>query len=145
MANDIGWGKAFDPETGWGMAAVTGAEIGYGNVVINSHSGETNISSQDRDNEPTEDMVILADGPLIYVDVIDKTSMMFLSFILAEGVEPMDMVAELYYNGRIMSGMPVFSGINDLIVSPKSGEYYVNLILVIDGIDYNFRSNILTV
>jgi hypothetical protein len=145
MANDIGWGKAFDPETGWGMAAVTGAEIGYGNVVINSHSGETNISSQDRDNAPTEDMVILADGPLIYVDVIDKTSIMFLSFILADGVEPTDMIAEVYYNGEIMSGMPVFSGINDLIVSPNSGEYYVNLILVIDGMDYNFQSNILSV
>lgn len=146
MANEIGWGAPYDPESGYGMAAVNGAEIGYGTVVINSYSGETNISSIDADNDerPTEPM-ILADGPLIYVDVIDKTSMMFLSFILAEGVEPMDMLAELYYNGESYTALSVFSGINDLIVSPQAGEYYLNLMIIVDGQDYTFQSNILTV
>lgn len=143
MANEIGWGAAFSEENGYGMAAVNGAESVYGNVVITSYSGETNISSMDADN-PREPM-ILADGPLIYVDIIDKDSMMFLSFILADGVEPMDMVAELFYNGESYTALPVFSGINDLLFSPASGEYYLNLMITIDGEMYTFQSNILTI
>lgn len=52
MANEIGWGAAFSEENGYGMAAVTGSEIGYGTVVVNSYSGETNISAIDDDNFP---------------------------------------------------------------------------------------------
>lgn len=144
MANEIGWGQPYDAESGYGMAAVTGAEIGYGNVVINSYSGETNVSSMDVDSRGGE-IIILDDAPLIYVDVIDRTSIMFLSFILADGIEPMDMVAEIFYNGESYTAMPVISGINDLIVYPESGEYYVNLMIVIDGQDYTFQSNIYNV
>jgi hypothetical protein len=52
MANDIGWGSPFDAESGYGMAAVNGQSTGYGNVVVNSYSGETNISAIDDDNFP---------------------------------------------------------------------------------------------
>jgi hypothetical protein len=52
MANDIGWGKPFDAESGYGMAAFNGAADGYGTVVVNSYSGETNISAIDVDNFP---------------------------------------------------------------------------------------------
>jgi len=146
MGNEIGWGQPYDYESGYGMAAITGAESGYGNVIITSYSGETNISSEDSDNiEIPREPMILADVPLIYVDIIDKDSMMFLSFILADGVEPMDMVAELFYNGESYTALPVFSGINDLVLSPASGEYYLNLMITIDGEMYTFQSNILTI
>lgn len=146
MANEIGWGAAFSEENGYGMAAINGAESGYGNILMTSYSGETNISSQDADNiEIPREPMILADGPLIYVDIIDKDSMMFLSFILADGVEPMDMVAELFYNGESYTALPVVSGINDLVFSPASGEYYLNLMITLDGEIYTFQSNILTI
>ena len=51
MANEIGWGNAFDAVSGWGMASINNGDNGYGNVVINSYSGESNISSADADNE----------------------------------------------------------------------------------------------
>lgn len=54
MANDIGWGQPYDAESGYGMAAVNGGESGYGTIVISSYSGETNVSSMDDDNKPSD-------------------------------------------------------------------------------------------
>jgi hypothetical protein len=43
MPNEIGWEQPYDIESGYGMATVNGAASGYGTVVIDSYSGETNI------------------------------------------------------------------------------------------------------
>lgn len=157
MANEIGWGKAFDPETGWGMAAVTGAEIGYGNVVINSHSGETNISSQDRDNEPTDGdadntapdrdkVTILDQEPLIYMDSVGGfIPTMYLSFILADGVKASEITIDFYVDGSLSFNIPIVSGITQLWEFPPNGEYYGVLNVNVNGEVYTFRSNILTV
>ena len=75
MANEIGWGAAFSEENGYGMAAVTGAEIGYGNVVITSYSGETNISSMDADNPREDEMDILSEP--LNITVIEGSIYMY--------------------------------------------------------------------
>jgi len=147
MANDIGWGKAFDPETGWGMAAVNNGDTGYGYVVINSYSGETNISSRDADNiPPDEEIMILDDAPLIYMDSADGfIPVMYLSFRLAEGVESRDINADFYVDGSLSFNIPVVAGINQIWEFPPNGEYYAILNVNLDGQVYSFQSNILTV
>lgn len=67
MANEIGWGQPYDAESGYGMAAFNGAEIGYGTVVINSYSGETNISSMDADNPRGDELITVS----VYSQVVD--------------------------------------------------------------------------
>lgn len=146
MANEIGWGAAFSEESGYGMAAVNGAEIGYGNVVVNSYSGETNISSMDADNEPADRPTILNEMPLIYLDSIERLPVLFLSFILADGVMAMDMNIEVVVDGQVSFNLSVSSGITELWSFPPNGEYYVNLdILVAGGTHYSFTSNVLTI
>jgi hypothetical protein len=145
MANEIGWGRAFDPEIGWGMAAVTGAEIGYGNVVINSHSGETNISSQDRDNEPTDGDkgTILDELPLLYMDADN----MYLYFNLNPTVTPVSMTYN-FYKGDIFysDGVLADDGIHWIAEFPADDDYYLELTIVIDSENTSvFTSNILTV
>jgi hypothetical protein len=145
MANEIGWGRAFDPEIGWGMAAVTGAEIGYGTVVINSHSGETNISSQDRDNEPTDGDkgAILDELPLLYMDGDN----VYLYFNLNPTVTPVSMTYNFYIEDRFYSdGVLADDGIHWIAEFPEAGNYYLELTIVIDSENKSiFKSNILTV
>jgi hypothetical protein len=145
MANEIGWGRAFDPEIGWGMAAVTGAEIGYGNVVINSHSGETNISSQDRDNEPTDGDkgTILDELPLLYMDGDN----VYLYFALNAAVTPISMTYNYYIEDRFYSdGVLANDGIHWVAEFPEPADYYLELTIVIDSENTSvFTSNILTV
>jgi hypothetical protein len=144
MANEIGWGKAFDPEIGWGMAAVTGAEIGYGNVVINSHSGETNISSQDVDNEPTDGKVTILDElPLLYVDGDN----VYLYFALNHAFTPISMTYNYYIEDRFYSdGTFSEDGIHWVAEFPEPADYYLELTIVIDSENTSvFTSNILTV
>jgi hypothetical protein len=144
MANEIGWGKAFDHEIGWGMAAVTGSEIGYGNVVINSHSGETNISSQDRDNEPTDGKVTILDElPLLYVDGDN----VYLYFALNAAVTPISMTYNYYIEDRFYSdGILSEDGIHWVAEFPEPANYYLELTIVIDSENTSvFTSNILTV
>jgi hypothetical protein len=144
MANEIGWGRAFDPEIGWGMAAVTGAEIGYGNVVINSHSGETNISSQDVDNEPTDGKATILDElPLLYVDGDN----VYLYFALNAAVTPISMTYNFYIEDRFYSdGVLADDGIHWVAEFPEPADYYLELTIVIDSENTSvFTSNILTV
>ena len=144
MANEIGWGRAFDPEIGWGMAAVNGAEIGYGNVVINSHSGETNISSMDTDNEPTDGKVTILDElPLLYVDGDN----VYLYFALNAAVTPVSMTYNYYIEDRFYSdGVLADDGIHWIAEFPEPANYYLELTIVIDSENTSvFTSNILTV
>jgi len=144
MANDIGWGKPFDAESGYGMAAFNGAADGYGTVVVNSYSGETNISSMDADNT-SDKPTILDELPLIYIDSIDRIPTLFLSFILADGVMAMDMNVDVVIDGSAAFNLSVASGITELWVFPPNGEYYVNLNILVDGTYYNYQSNVLTI
>jgi hypothetical protein len=144
MANDIGWGAPYDAESGYGMAAVNGAESGYGNIVISSYSGETNISSQDTDNEPTDVRVpILDEMPIIYVDGDN----MYVYFLLNASVTPIAMNRVLYYDGRFDSDSTLTSdGINWIAEFPGSGDWYMTLDIVIDSeTSHRFTSNTLTV
>ena len=161
MANEIGWGAAYDPETGYGMAAVTGAEIGYGTVVINSYSGETNISSRDEDNKPAGDTnissrdkdnkpagkpAILAELPVLTLDTsADPT--IYLYFLLSPGVSPVSMTGTLYWKDRFYAENIFYSdGLQWMAEFPEIGLWYVDLEIVIDSTTtYNFISNTLTV
>jgi hypothetical protein len=144
MANDIGWGNPYDTESGYGMAAITGAESGYGNIVINSYSGETNISSKDVDNQPTDDRVIILDQePLLYVDGDN----VYLYFALNPAVTPISMTYN-YYIGDIFYADGTFSqdGIHWVAEFPEPTYYYLDLTIVIDSENkYVFRSNTLIV
>jgi hypothetical protein len=145
MANEIGWGRAFDPENGYGMAAVNGAEIGYGTVVINSHSGQTNISSMDADNTtPDGDKgTILDELPLLYMDGDN----MYLYFNLNPTVTPVSMTYNFYQGDRFYSdGVLADDGIHWIAEFPADDDYYLELTIVIDSENTSvFTSNILTV
>jgi hypothetical protein len=142
MANDIGWGKPFDAESGYGMAAVNGAEIGYGTVVINSYSGETNISSMDADNT-TGKPTILDDLPIIYMDGIN----MYVYFALNASVTPAAMTHQLFVDDRFYAdGAFITDGINWIAEEPSPGDYSLELTIVIDSENSStFTSNVLTI
>ena len=144
MANDIGWGAPYDAESGYGMAAITGAESGYGNVVINSYSGETNMSSQDVDNEPTDGKATILDElPLLYVDGDN----VYLYFALNAAVTPVSMTYNYYIEDRFYSdGTLAEDGIQWIAEFPEPGNYYLELTIVIDSENTSiFTSNTLTV
>ena len=162
MTNKIGWGAAFSKENGYGMAAVTGAEIGYGTVVINSYSGDTNISSIDADNKPAGDtninsrdednkpvdkeVSILAELPVLTLDTsADPT--IYLYFLLSPGVSPVSMTGTLYWKDRFYAENIFYSdGLQWMAEFPEIGLWYVDLEIVIDSTTtYNFISNTLTV
>lgn len=143
MANDIGWGKAFDPESGWGMAAVTGAEIGYGTIVINSHSGETNISSQDRDNEPADaGDSMLAELPLIYAD----GGVLYLYFLLQSDFTPFMMSYTLFRDGDPYLGDNLSAdGISMLTEIDYTSEWSLMLSIYPDDINVvEYSTNVVT-
>lgn len=139
MPNDIGWGQPYDIESGYGMAAVNGARDGYGTVVINSYSGETNISSNDRDNSIT----VLADEPNLYID----SDIMYVYFQLAEDITPQSMSYEIYIDDVFSEdGALTTDGITELIEAPLDGSYVVYLTIALDTeTSYTFTSNTLIV
>ena len=144
MANDIGWGTPYDAESGYGMAAITGAESGYGNVVINSYSGETNMSSQDVDNEPTDGKATILDElPLLYVDGDN----VYLYFALNAAVTPVSMSYNFYIEDRFYSDATLTEdGIHWVAEFPEPGNYYLELTIVIDSENTSiFTSNTLTI
>lgn len=144
MANEIGWGAPYDAESGYGMAAITGAESGYGNVVINSYSGETNMSSQDVDNEPTDGKATILDElPLLYMDGDN----IYLYFALNAAVTPVSMSYNFYIEDRFYSdGTLSEDGIHWVAEFPEPANYYLELTIVIDSENTSvFTSNILTV
>ena len=144
MANDIGWGAPYDAESGYGMAAITGAESGYGNVVINSYSGETNMSSQDVDNDPTDGKATILDElPLLYVDGDN----VYLYFALNAAVTTVSMTYNYYIEDRFYSdGTLAEDGIQWIAEFPEPGNYYLELTIVIDSENTSiFTSNTLTV
>jgi hypothetical protein len=140
MANEIGWGQPYNVETGYGMAAVNGAEIGYGTVVVNSYSGETNISSRDADNE---EKGILTELPLLYTDGDN----MYVYFTLNATVTPASMSFVLYYADSFYAEGPLYDdGIQWIAEFPAIGDYYLELTVVIDSENTSvFTSNTLTV
>jgi len=140
MGNEIGWGQPYDIESGYGMAAVNGAESGYGTVVINSYSGETNISSIDADNEIKG---ILVELPLLYVDGDN----MYVYFKLNPTVTPASMSFVLYYADSFYADGPLYDdGIQWVAEFPARGDYYLELSIVIDSENTSvFTSNTLTV
>lgn len=141
MPNDIGWGQPFNQESGYGMAAANGAREGYGTVVINSYSGETNISSQDTDNRST--VSILADDPNLYID----QDIMYLYFQLADDITPESMSYEIYIDDVFSNGGALATdGITELIEYPINGAYVVYLTIAIDAeTSYTFISNTLNI
>lgn len=141
MANEIGWGAPYDAESGWGMAAVNGAEIGYGTIVIDSYSGDTNMSSIDADNDSK--VSTLSELPLLYMD----GSSGYVYFLLGPGVVPQSMAVQIYLNSEFSSEIAILSdGIISLGDGPARGEYYVNVIITIDSENiYSFPSNTITV
>ena len=141
MANDIGWGQPYSIENGFGMAAVNGALEGYGTVVINSYSGETNISSQDTDNRTT--VSVLTDDPNIYID----HDIMFLYFQLAEDVVFQSISYEIYIDDVFnQDGALTTDGISELIEAPIDGSYVVYVTIALDTeTSYTFTSNTLIV
>jgi len=140
MGNEIGWGQPYNVETGYGMAAVNGAESGYGTVVINSYSGETNISSRDADNE---EKGILTELPLLYTDGDN----MYVYFTLNPTVTPASMSFMLYYADSFYADGPLYDdGIQWVAEFPDRGDYYLELTIVIDSENTSvFTSNTLTV
>lgn len=142
MPNDIGWGQPYDIISGYGMAAVNGATSGYGTVVINSYSGDTNISSQDADNEPSKDGFIIGD-PLIYVDGDN----MYLFFELNTSIDVDTISYELYVDDIFHSdGAMTMAGINWIAEFPQSGTYVLYLTIVdTNAITNTYTSNLLLV
>ena len=143
MANEIGWGAAFSEENGYGMAAVTGAEIGYGTVVVNSYSGDTNISSRDEDNRPAGKPAILDELPIIYMDGIN----MYLYYTVNPSVTPVAMTYQLFVGDRFYADASLTTGgIHWIGEEPSPGDYYLELTIVIDSENAStFTSNVLSI
>lgn len=139
MANEIGWGAAYDPETGYGMAAVTGAEIGYGTVVINSYSGETNISSMDADNPREQEPSILSEP--LYITQIENSIYMY--FLLRSDVIPFKMRYTVFKNGdEFMSDIITTDGLQIAVDIDSIGEWNVILSIYTDETtEFIFQSN----
>lgn len=134
MANDIGWGQPYSIENGFGMAAVNGALEGYGTVVINSYSGETDISSIDEDNRAT----IIDESPVLYEDA----GFLYIFFNLSEGIVPQSMSVDLYAGGDLYTSVSLTTdGINLLSGSAPTTWYAVLTINIDTETSYTFTSN----
>lgn len=141
MPNEIGWGKPYDEISGYGMASVNGALDGYGTIVIDSYSGETNISSIDEDNRTT-DSIIIGD-PNLYLD----GGIIYLFFEFADGVTFQSISLDLYLNDEFLADKGLTSdGISLIEPTPVAGTYFANLTINIDTeTSYTFVSNTLVV
>jgi hypothetical protein len=143
MANEIGWGAAFSEENGYGMAAVTGAEIGYGNVIITSYSGETNISSMDADNPREDDMDILSEP--LNITVIEGSIYMY--FLLRSDVRILQIRYTVYKDGdEFITNSTTTDGLQLVADIDKPGaSWYVTLSIYTEETDFMYQSNMLTV
>ena len=143
MANEIGWGAAFSEENGYGMAAVTGAEIGYGNVIITSYSGETNISSMDADNPREDEMDILSEP--LNITVIEGSIYMY--FLLRSDVRPLQIRYTVYKDGdEFITNSTTTDGLQLVADIDKPGSsWYVTLSIYTEETDFMYQSNMLTV
>jgi hypothetical protein len=143
MANEIGWGAAFSEENGYGMAAVTGAEIGYGNVIITSYSGETNISSMDADNPREDEMDILSEP--LNITVIEGSIYMY--FLLRSDVRILQIRYTVYKDGdEFITNSTTTDGLQLVADIDKPGaSWYVTLSIYTEETDFMYQSNMLTV
>lgn len=143
MANDIGWGTAYDADSGWGMAVVTGAEMGYGSIVIDSYAGDTLIAGPSDSDKGG----LFAEYPLLYIDSAALIPTGYVYFLLAEGVTPSSMSMKIYYNGDLYGENALLTdGINFAFEWPEPGDYYVEVTVNIDSETLEVgTSNILTV
>jgi len=143
MANEIGWGSAYDVDSGWGMSVITGAELGYGSIVIDSYAGDTFIAGPgDRD-----EVNIFAELPLLYIDSLMLNPTAYVYFLLAEGITASSMSMKIYYNGNLYADNALATdGINFAFEFPEPGDYYAEVIVYIDAETfYVSNSNLLTV
>jgi hypothetical protein len=143
MANEIGWGAAFSEENGYGMAAVTGGEIGYGNVLITSYSGETNISSMDADNPREDEMDILSEP--LNITVIEGSIYMY--FLLRSDVRILQIRYTVYKDGdEFITNSTTTDGLQLVADIDKPGaSWYVTLSIYTEETDFMYQSNMLTV
>jgi hypothetical protein len=143
MANEIGWGAAFSEENGYGMAAVTGAEIGYGNVIITSYSGETNISSMDADNPREDEMDILSEP--LNITVIEGSIYMY--FLLRSDVRILQIRYTVYKDGdEFITNSTTTDGLQLVADIDKPGaSWYVTLSIYTEETEFMYQSNMLTV
>lgn len=141
MGNEIGWGKAFDADSGWGTAPQSGAEIGYGDVVLNSYAGDTIIAGKESDTE----ISILLSEPVISMDRVGIN--MYVDFLVNPEVTVYDMTHVLYYNNDFSSdGQFTTDGLNWIAEYPASGDWYLELKIWVDSVNYyTYISNILTI
>lgn len=128
------WGKAFNTAINWGTSPQTAKP--WGNVVLNSPSGETIIGGK-------EDVQILSELPFIFVDNPLGYDALFLRFQTAEGIRPMDMNFDVYFEGNFLGNILVNNGTNEIFPMFQSGSYYGILNVVVDMVTYSFESNTL--
>jgi len=141
MPNEIGWGYPVDFDSGWGAAAAT-AEDGYGSVVINSYSGETDISGVDADNQRA--LQYLLSDPLIYTDA----DTMYIFYEFNPDYEPIMNVRVTVYKDTLELDTKSYTedGIQILIEEPLTGEYYVMVEVYIDTMTYQvYTSNVINI
>jgi len=129
------WGKgSINNNVGWGQGANN--NISWGNVQLTSWSGDTNISGK-------EDVQILSELPFIFVDNHLGYEALFLKFQTAEGIRPMDMNFDVYFEGNFLGNILVNNGTNEIFPMFRSGSYYGILNVVVDMVTYSFQSNTL--
>ena len=130
MPNEIGWGNPVDFESGYGAAAATSTE-GYGTVVINSYSGETNASGVDTDNNAISRYLV--GDPFLYMDGTD----LYLYFELNPEYTYTQIVAKGYLN-RDLVGVDTYyeGGIHYILTNPDLGDWYVDLFVYTDTETY---------
>ena len=141
MGNEIGWGKAFDADNGWGTAPQSGAEIGYGAVVLNSYAGDTIIAGKDSDSGVS----ILLSEPVISMDRPGVN--MYVDFLVNPEVTVYEMTYSIYVNDTFdADGTFTVDGLNWIYEYPASGDWYLELKIWVDSVTYyTYISNILTI
>lgn len=131
MEND--WGKAFNTEINWGTSPQTAKP--WGNVVLSSPSGVTNITGKDENQ-------ILIELPYLFLE----SDTGYMSFRLNPEYTPSSMRYTIYYNNSFYADGTLYEdGTAWMFEYPDRGEYYVDLEIIIDGNTYPFTSNTLTV
>jgi hypothetical protein len=136
MPNEIGWGNPVDLESGYGAAAATSTE-GYGTVVINSYSGETNVSGIDVDNIADTPSLLL-DGPNLYMDGDN----MYLYVELNPAITYTSISYKLYlFDEFIADGSVPDTGIYWVAEYPGRGIYHLVLKINIDDTITEINSN----
>jgi hypothetical protein len=127
------WGKAFNTEINWGTSPQTAKP--WGNVVLSSPSGVTNITGKDENQ-------ILIELPYLFLE----SDTGYMSFRLNPEYTPSLMRYTIYYNNSFYADGTLYEdGTAWMFEYPDRGEYYVDLEIIIDGNIYPFTSNTLTV